>query len=186
MDASEALFDPVRVPRQVVVDEQVRVAVQVHALTGGVSGDEEHALLVLLECFLRLLPILTAGAAVDGDDSVVPAKVLGQAGYKVVEGVLVLGEDDDLPPCPGVVTHLVGVIEGVTQRVPLRIGRGCLDGGGPDDEPVKDRDLGFQFLRGAGVRGPGDRAVFEGFAFLVCQVLQVVPVGHVHVVSDSG
>ena len=39
VDAAEALLDPVRVPRQVVVDHQVR-ALQVDALAGGVGRDE--------------------------------------------------------------------------------------------------------------------------------------------------
>ena len=38
VDAAESLLDPVRVPRQVVVDHQVR-ALQVEALAGGVGGD---------------------------------------------------------------------------------------------------------------------------------------------------
>ena len=41
VDAAEPLFEAVRVPRQVVVDHQVGV-LEVHALAGGVGGDE-HA-----------------------------------------------------------------------------------------------------------------------------------------------
>ena len=42
VDAAEALFEPVRVPRQVVVDHQVRAALKVHAFAGGVVRDH-HA-----------------------------------------------------------------------------------------------------------------------------------------------
>ena len=40
MDAAEALFEAVRIPRQVVVDHQVGV-LKVHAFAGGVGGDED-------------------------------------------------------------------------------------------------------------------------------------------------
>ena len=42
VDAAEPLLDPVRVPRQVVVDHQVR-ALQVQALARGVGGDQHPA-----------------------------------------------------------------------------------------------------------------------------------------------
>ena len=40
VDAAEALFEAVRVPRQVVVDHQVGV-LEVHAFTGGIGGDQD-------------------------------------------------------------------------------------------------------------------------------------------------
>ena len=42
VDAAEALLHPVRVPRQVVVDHQMRAALKVHAFAGGIVGDH-HA-----------------------------------------------------------------------------------------------------------------------------------------------
>ena len=42
VDAAEALLQPVRVPGQVVVDHQMRAALEVHALAGGIVGDH-HA-----------------------------------------------------------------------------------------------------------------------------------------------
>ena len=39
VDSAEALLDPVRVPRQVVVDHQVR-GLEVQALPGGVGGEQ--------------------------------------------------------------------------------------------------------------------------------------------------
>ena len=46
VDAAEALLDAVRVPRQVVVDHQVR-ALEVEALAGGVGGDQDEHVRVL-------------------------------------------------------------------------------------------------------------------------------------------
>ena len=40
VDATEALFEAVRIPRQVVVDHQVGV-LEVHAFAGGIGGDED-------------------------------------------------------------------------------------------------------------------------------------------------
>ena len=51
MDATEALFQAVRVPRQVVVDHQVR-ALQVDALAGGVGSQQHLHFRVVPEGFL--------------------------------------------------------------------------------------------------------------------------------------
>jgi hypothetical protein len=47
MDATEALLQLVRIPGQVVVDHQVRAALEVHAFAGGVVGDQEAHLRVV-------------------------------------------------------------------------------------------------------------------------------------------
>ena len=47
------------------------VLVEVHALAGGIGGDEEDAAFVLLEGLLGLLAILTLGTAVDRNYRVV-------------------------------------------------------------------------------------------------------------------
>ena len=67
VDAAEALLEAVRVPRQVVVDHQVG-ALEVDALAGGVGGEQDLHLGVVLERLLRLQPLLAAHAAVDHDD----------------------------------------------------------------------------------------------------------------------
>ena len=68
--AAEALLDAVRVPRQVVVDEQMG-SLKVDALSRRVGRHKESAIGLLREPLLRLLPVLPAGAAVDRDDSFV-------------------------------------------------------------------------------------------------------------------
>ena len=64
VDAAEALLDPVRVPRQVVVDHQVG-DLQVDALAGGVGGDEDLHGRVDAEPVLDLSPVVALDAAVD-------------------------------------------------------------------------------------------------------------------------
>ncbi len=46
VDAAEALLDAVGVPRQVVVDHQVR-SLQIHALAGSIGGEEDLDVAVL-------------------------------------------------------------------------------------------------------------------------------------------
>ncbi len=95
VDAAEALLDAVRVPRQVVVDHQVR-ALEVDALAGGVRGEQHLHLRVVPERLLRLQPLLAAHAAVDDDHGLWPAEQRGDALLEVVQRVAVLGEDDQL------------------------------------------------------------------------------------------
>ena len=64
VDAAEALLDPVRVPRQVVVDHQVR-GLEVEALAGGVGGQQDLAVGVLGELLGDLPALAAAYAAVD-------------------------------------------------------------------------------------------------------------------------
>jgi hypothetical protein len=95
VDAAEALLEPVGVPRQVVVDHQVR-ALQVDALAGGVGGQQHLHLGVVLEGFLHLQALFAADAAVDDDHGLLAAEQRGDALFEVVERVAVLGEDDQL------------------------------------------------------------------------------------------
>ena len=64
VDAAEALLEAVGIPRQVVVDHQVR-ALEVDALARGIRGEQHLHLGVVLERLLRVQAILAAHAAVD-------------------------------------------------------------------------------------------------------------------------
>ena len=64
VDAAEALLDAVRVPRQVVVDHQVR-GLEVEALAGGVGGEQDLAVGVVGELLGDLAALAAAHAAVD-------------------------------------------------------------------------------------------------------------------------
>ena len=89
VDAAHALLEPVRVPRDVVVDHQV-AELEVDALAGRLGGD--HDLRLLAEVALLLDPLAQLHSAVDHCDLEVRREVLDE----VVEGVLVLGEDEEL------------------------------------------------------------------------------------------
>ena len=97
VDAAEALLDAVRVPRQVVVDHQVR-GLEVQALAGGVGGEQDLAVRVLGELLGDLAALAAAHAAVDRLDRLGPAEQRADPAREVVERVAVLGEDDQLAP----------------------------------------------------------------------------------------
>ena len=69
VDAAEALLDAVGVPRQVVVDHQVR-GLQVEAFAGGVGGEQDLAVAVLGELLGDLAALAAAYATVDRLDGV--------------------------------------------------------------------------------------------------------------------
>ena len=95
VDAAEALLDPVRVPRQVVVDHQVG-RLQVQTLAGGVGGEQDLAVGVLGELLGDRAAVRAADPAVDGHDRLGPAERDPDPLREVVERVAVLGEDDEL------------------------------------------------------------------------------------------
>ena len=66
------------------------------ALTGGVGGDQHLPVRLLGELFADGHPVGAAGAAVDGEHGVVGADDIAHLSGQIVEGVAVLGEDDQL------------------------------------------------------------------------------------------
>ena len=94
VDAAEPLFEPVRVPGQIVVDHQVG-ALKVDALAGRVGRQQHLHFGIVPERFLRLHALLAAHAAVDHDNRVWPPEQRRDA-LEVVQRVAVLGEDDEL------------------------------------------------------------------------------------------
>ena len=95
VDAPEALLQPVRVPRQVVIHHQVR-ALKVDAFASRVGRQQHLDFGIVPEGFLRLHPLLAAHAAMDDDDGLAAAEQRRDAPLQVVERVAVLGEDDEL------------------------------------------------------------------------------------------
>ena len=89
VDAAHALLEPVRVPRDVVVDHQV-AELEVDALAGRLG--RHHDLGPLPELLLCGDALAQLHPAVDQGDVEVGAELLDE----VVERVLVLGEDEEL------------------------------------------------------------------------------------------
>ena len=79
VDAAEALLDPVRVPRQVVVHHQMG-ALKVNAFARGVGGEQDLHLGIVPEGLLRLQALLAAHAAMDDDDGLLAAEQRARSG----------------------------------------------------------------------------------------------------------
>ena len=69
VDAPEALFEAVRVPRQVVIDHEVGV-LEVHAFTGSICSEKDANFGVGTEQGLAFTAFVAVCAAVNGDDGV--------------------------------------------------------------------------------------------------------------------
>ncbi len=110
VDAAEALFQTVRVPRQVVVHHQV-CALEVNALTGGVRGQQDQNVLVLLEALLRLGAVLAAHATVHGDNRLGGTQQCSQLFREVIERIAMLSEEDQLAPVAMRVEHFGLVLQ---------------------------------------------------------------------------
>ena len=105
VDATEALFEAVRIPRQVVVHHQVGV-LKIDAFTGGIGGDENADFGVGAKERLNAAALVAVRAAVDGDDGVGVAEHAGNLLVQVVQRVAVLGEDDDLALAAAGIAHV--------------------------------------------------------------------------------
>ena len=152
VDAAETLLDAVGVPRQVVVDHQVR-GLKVEALAGGVGGEQDLDVAVLGELLGDQTPFTTAHASVDRLDRVRLAEQGADLALEVVQGVAVLGEDDELPRPPVAVRGQRVVLEDRGQLGPLAVGAGLADLLGGLDEVGQLDEFGVELLdrlRGGG------------------------------------
>ncbi len=120
VDAAEALFQAVRVPRQVVVHHQIGV-LEVHAFTRGISGQQDADFRIGAEHFLAFAPFVAMHAAVDGGDGVGGAKHAADPPFQIVQGVLVLGEEDHLALTPVGIAHVGIVLEDLGKLVPFAV-----------------------------------------------------------------
>ena len=167
VDAAEALLDPVRVPRQVVVDHEVG-ALEVQALAGGVGRDQDPGVDVLGEQLCDLAALLAPDAAVDGDHGVGAAEEIADPLGEVLQGVAVLGEDDDLLAGD----HRV-VGEQLAELGPLLVGAAVPDPAGELDQVGEDREFLVEFGdRAGGGGGVGDLG-FDLLGLLAGQVVAV-------------
>ena len=95
VNTAKALFDPVRIPRQVVVDHQMGT-LEVDTLTGRVRRQKHLNLGVVPKGFLYLQALLAANTAVDDDHGLFPSEQRRHALLQIVQRVAVLGKDDEL------------------------------------------------------------------------------------------
>ena len=155
MDATEALLDAVRIPRQVVVDHHVG-DLQVDTLAGSVGRHQHLRRRVHPETVLNRSPVVALDPAVDDDHRVRTTQLCRDPLLQIGERVLVFGEHDQLVGGHvvkgSVVFTTVTTVAGVrrrrreatgTQQFPKLHPLGVLTTGA---NPVGQLDQAFQFL----------------------------------------
>ena len=95
VDATKTLLNAIGIPRQVIIDHQVG-PLQIDAFAGGIGGQQNLHFGIVLEGLLRLRALLAADAAMDDDNRVLPAQQRGDAVFQIIQGVAMLGEDNEL------------------------------------------------------------------------------------------
>ena len=172
MDSAEALLDPVRVPGQVVVDHQV-AALEVHPLAGRIVGDEHQQAAVGHEALDDLAALLALHPSVNFGDSLRVPETRPNLAHQVVERVLGLGEDDELPAVAGGVDHQ-RVVEDPVELRPLRIPAGMQHAERHRLQAPEGRDLQAELLGGLGRGGAGCDSVLEVLDLVLSVFLEVV------------
>ena len=97
VDASEALLQSIGVPREILVDHQVR-ALKVDALCSGVGGNQNLNVGVVQEALLTSASILAPQSAMYLDNCIRSSEERTDLAHQVVERVAVFGEDNQLLP----------------------------------------------------------------------------------------
>ena len=120
VDAAKALFQAVRIPRQVVVHHQVGV-LKIHAFTGGIGCDQNSYFGVGTKDRLNAAALITVGPAVDGDDRVSIAQHSGNFLVQVVQCVAVLREDDELALAAASIAHGRIVLQDAGEFIPFTV-----------------------------------------------------------------
>ena len=120
VNAPEALFEAVRVPRQVIIDHQVGV-LEVDAFASGISCEEDADFGVGTEQGLALAAFITMHAAMDGGDGVGRTKDAGDSALQIVQSVAVLGEEDHLALAAIGVAHVGIVLKDSREFIPLTV-----------------------------------------------------------------
>lgn len=121
MHSPEALLNAVGIPREVVVDHEVR-GLEVETLARRVGRKQDLAVAVFGELLGDLASLRTSHAAMDRTDCARAADQRCDAVGEVIEGVAMLGEDDELAGPPVVVGGERVVLEDLGEFAPLAIG----------------------------------------------------------------
>ena len=95
VNAAKPLLDSVGIPWQIVIDHQVR-ALQVDALARRIGSDEHPHLGILAKRLLSGTPRIPVHAAFDGQNDTLVTEQRRDLLRKILQGVFMLGEDDEL------------------------------------------------------------------------------------------
>ena len=147
VDAPEALFQPVGVPRQVVVHHQMRAALQVHPFPRRVVGDQETDRRIVVEGGDRGPSPISRNPAVDHRDRAGLSRAVPDAAREIFERVAGLGEDHELAPGAGRTACGAGdqrIVEDPVELPPLGVLARPAERRRQRLQPAELRDLRFE------------------------------------------
>lgn len=127
VNPAKPLLDTVRVPWQVVVHHQVSAPMQVDALAGGVSRDEDQNFGILLERLLKLSAPVTRSLTVDRDNVVRIPQQRRKFVVEIIKGVAMFGEDHELAPIAVGIEHFRVLKDRLGKLFPLRVVAGAFE-----------------------------------------------------------
>ncbi|HLT37652.1 MAG TPA: hypothetical protein VK034_15270, partial [Enhygromyxa sp.] len=177
VDSAEALLEPVGVPRQVIVDHQVR-ALKVDAFAGGVVGDEHEHVGVVHERGDAVAPVLALDLAVDLDDRIRRAELVADLGCQVGERVHELGEHHELAARTVGASHQ-RIVEDRAELPPLAVVVvvvGVADLLGELGEVPEHGDLGLELAEGLGRCRVIEDDLFERVYLFLGRLVEIVGV----------
>src|ERR1039458_189375 len=124
VDAPKSLLKAIRVPRQIVVDHEIR-SLEVHALSGRVGCHQYTHLRIGTEKRLQAPALVPMRAAMDGHNGVAVAEDAGDPAMQVIQRIAMFGENDDLSLATRSVTHRRFVLKDLGEFIPFAITAGC-------------------------------------------------------------
>ena len=151
VNAPEALLQPGRVPRKVVVDHEVG-ALQVDALASGVGGHQDQHLLVLHKRLLDMAPIPAPQPTVNGDHGFGATQQGTDTVGQVVERIAVFAENDELASLAIGVKHLGLVLKQAGELGPFAVLPATADALGQRFQLLEPVDFGLQLGHSPGSR----------------------------------
>ena len=174
VDAAETLLKPVGIPRQVVIDHEIRAALEVHAFAGRIVGQQEPDRRIVVECGDDCAPPVAGDTAVDHRDAFRLAGAVADSAGEIFEGVPGFGEDNDLAPdvFGGVVDQRV--VENAVELPPLcvlarmaKLSRHAL-------KPLEFGDFSLELGDGLRRGGPVEQLFLAGFDFFAGGLVEII------------
>src|SRR6266478_1242527 len=101
MNAAEALFEAIGIPRQIVIDHEMRAALEVHTFASGVVRNHHANNRIRIECSDGRASSFASNAAMDHNNRCRLPYPRRNLLLQVFEGIFRLSEDDDLSPQSG-------------------------------------------------------------------------------------
>jgi len=149
---------------------------QVDALAGGVSRDEDQNFGILLERLLKLSAPVTRSLTVDRDNVVRIPQQRRKFVVEIIKGVAMFGEDHELAPIAVGIEHFRVLKDRLGKLFPLRVVAGAFEFCRLGFECAQGSDFFLQFRDCQGCRCLVNDLFLGGFQFLFGCVLKVVNV----------